>query len=136
MWAISAAAIWGIVPLLEKLGLVTAKPLAGLFYRCVGVVVGFVWLAAFMVKPQELKSVDGRSIVLLMLAGLLASVVAQIAFYNGLKLGEVSRVVPISGSYPFIAFLLGIFFLGESVNLMKIGGVLLILAGIWLLKIG
>ena len=135
-WAALAALIWGVVPLLEKTGLAHAKPLAGLFYRCVGVVIGFVILTVFMVKPQDIRSVGPRSALLLMLGGFLASFVAQICFYNGLKLGEMSRVVPISASYPFITFLIGVLLLGESLSLLKLAGALLVVAGVWLVKIG
>jgi transporter family protein len=136
IWAVLAACIWGIAPLLEKLGLVKVEPLVGLFYRCCGVMAGFLLLGIFMLKPQQIKSVDLRSIGFIMLGGFLASVVAQICFYNGLKMGEVSRVVPISGSYPLIAFMLGVLFLGESISLIKLAGVACIVLGIWVLKIG
>ncbi|MGD9015095.1 MAG: GRP family sugar transporter [Candidatus Omnitrophota bacterium] len=136
IWAILAAIIWGIVPLLEKSGLAKAQPLAGLFYRSLGVMIGLLLLGLFMLKPEEIKSVDSRSITFLILGGFLASFVAQICFYHSLKISEVSRVVPISGTYPLIAFILGVLFLGESINPVKIAGVLLIIIGIWALKIG
>lgn len=131
-----ASALWGIAPIFEKTGLKGATPLAGLFYRCVGVVLGIVILGIFMVKPQEIRAVGLRSALLLIAGGFLASFIAQICFYNALKLGQVSRIVPISASYPFIAALLGVLLLGESVNAFKIGGALLIIAGVWMLKIG
>ncbi|MFZ5801627.1 MAG: EamA family transporter [Candidatus Omnitrophota bacterium] len=136
LWSILAAVIWGLVPILEKAGLVNVRPLAGLFYRCFGVVIGVILLGLFMVKPEDIRAVEVRSVVLLILSGFLASFVAQICFYNGLKLGDVSKVVPISGSYPLIAFLLGVLFLGESLSVWKIAGAVLVIAGIWLLKIG
>jgi len=135
-WAILAACIWGIVPILEKVGLSKVDPLAGLFYRCLGVLAGLIILVAFILKPQQIKSVDYRSALFLIGGGFLASFVAQIAFYNGLKLGEVSKIVPISGSYPFLSFLLGILILGESVTPVKLLGTVLIIIGIWTLKIG
>jgi len=134
IWAVLAASIWGFVPLLEKLGLFKVEPLVGLFYRSIGVVIGILLLGVFILKPQEIKSIDLRSAIFLILAGFLASFAAQICFYHALKIGEVSRVVPISGSYPFIALLLGIIFLGESLNPIKIVGMLSIVIGIWLLK--
>lgn len=136
MWAGLASLIWGVVPLLEKTGLLNTKPMVGLFYRCLGVIVGIIILGVFMVKPQEIRSVDAKSAFLLMLSGFLASFVAQMCFYNGLKLGEISRVVPISASYPFITFILGILVLGESWSMVKLGGVFLIVAGVWFLKVG
>ncbi|MBN2120836.1 MAG: EamA family transporter [Candidatus Omnitrophica bacterium] len=135
IWSILAALIWGIVPLIEKIGLAKIDPLVGLFYRCLGVLIGITALGIFFLKPQEIKSVDLRSAVLIVTAGIFASVIAQICFYNGLKLGEVSKVVPIAGSFPLISFILGVFFLGESLNPVKLVGVSLIIAGIWALKI-
>lgn len=134
-WAAVAACIWGFVPILEKLGLTKVDPLVGLFYRCLGVLVGIVILPIFFLKPAQIKSVDMRSALYLIAAGFLASFIAQIAFYNGLKLGEVSKVVPISGSYPFLTFLLGILLFGESMTAVKLIGVLLVVAGIWVLKV-
>ena len=136
IWALLAAGIWGVVPLLEKLGLEGVKPMAGLFYRCIGVLMGLVILMIFMVKPDEIRSIRPRSIVLLLAGGFLASFVAQICFYNSLKHGEVSRIVPISGSYPFVAFILGITILGEAVTGIKLAGAVLIISGIWILRGG
>jgi len=135
-WAILAAGIWGVVPLLEKWGLARSAPLVGLFYRCLGVILGFLLLLVFMLRPAQVKSVDLRSALLLMSGGFLASFVGQICFYNSLKAGEVSRIVTIAGSYPLITFVLGVIFLGESASLIKVAGVLLITLGVWALKIG
>ncbi len=135
-WAILAAVVWGVVPLIEKAGLVKVAPLVGLFYRCLGVVLGLLMLLIFIIKPEEIKSVDMRSALLIALGGFLASFVAQIFFYNALKSGSVSMVVPLSGSYPLIAFILGILLLGESFNVPKLIGVFFIVLGMWMLKIG
>lgn len=137
LWAACAAMAWGLAPLIEKAGLTgRTPPMAGLFYRSVGVVAGLVLLSLFLVKPQEIRAVEPRSALLLASGGLLASIVGQICFYNALKIGEMSRVVPVSASYPFIAFILGVAVLGESVTVFKGLGALLIIAGVWLLKIG
>jgi len=135
-WAIVTACVWGIVPIVEKLGLTKVEPLPGLFYRCLGVLIGLFLLGVVILKPQQIKSVDLRSILLLMLGGFLASFVGQLCFYHGLKVGDVSRIVPITGAYPLVAFVLGIIFLGESLTPTKIIGVLSICAGIWALKMG
>lgn len=135
-WAVMAALVWGMAPILEKIGLRGASPLGGLFYRCVGVVLGLFVLSIFMVKPQEIRAIDVRSALFLVAGGFLASFIAQICFYNALKLGQVSRVVPVSASYPFIAALLGVLLLGESPNAFKLGGMIFIIIGVWLLKLG
>ncbi len=134
-WAILTAVIWGCVPLLEKSGLVKTTPFVGLFYRSLGVIIGICILSLFMVKPQELKAIDLKSASFLILGGFLASFVAQICFYHSLKVGEISRVVPVSGTYPLIAFLLGVLLLGEAMTLSKLVGVSLIVAGVIFLKL-
>ncbi|MDP8266835.1 MAG: EamA family transporter [Candidatus Aceula meridiana] len=136
LWAIITACIWGIVPILEKTGLLKATPLAGLFYRCLGVFLGFIVLMTFLVKPAEIKAVDLKSASFLILGGFLASFVAQMTFYNALKQGEVSRIMPIAGSFPLIAFILGILILGESFSWIKMAGAMCIVTGIIALKLG
>lgn len=134
LWAIMAALVWGIVPVVEKLGLAKVDPLVALFYRCFGVILGIVMLGVFILKPQEIRSIDTKSVALLVAAGFLASFVAQIFFYHGLKSGDVSRIVPIAGSFPMISFLLGVVLFGEAVTFSKIAGLLLIMSGVWMLK--
>ncbi|MFC1805193.1 EamA family transporter, partial [Candidatus Omnitrophota bacterium] len=60
----------------------------------------------------------------------------QICFYHALKSAEASRIVPIAGSFPLVAFILGVLFLSETVTPLKLGGVLLVTLGIWALRIG
>ena len=136
LWAMAAACVWGVVPLIEKLGLTKVAPLTGLFYRCLGVLFGFILLGVFAIRPKDLKVVPLKSIALLVLGGFLASIVAQICFYHSLNSGEISKVVPIAGSFPLIAFVLGVFVLGESLTFVKTTGVILIISGIWALKSG
>jgi transporter family protein len=135
-WALLAAGLWGFIPVLEKIGLAKTDTMTGLFYRCLGVLLGMILVFPFMLKPEQVKSIDGRSAWLLIVSGFIASFVAQLAYYNGLKIGDVSRVVPIAGSYPFITFLLGIWLLGESFAPVKLIGVAFIVAGIWVLRVG
>jgi transporter family protein len=135
-WAILTACIWGFVPILEKIGLSHANPIAGVFYRCLGILVGFILMGFFIFKPEDIRAVDLRAILFLVAAGLLASFLAQLTFYQGLKLGEVSKIVPISASYPLITFILGILIFKENFTLVKGLGVLAVVFGIWAIKIG
>jgi transporter family protein len=136
LWALLASLIWGITSVIEKFVLIKVDPLPGLFYRCLGVLVGIILLGTVMVKPSQIKAVDFRSAALLIGAGFLGSFIAFIAFYKGLKMGELSLVVPVAGSFYLIAFVLGIFILGEAVTALKLLGVVFITVGIWLLGAG
>lgn len=134
LWAVLAALIWGIVPAFEKLGLSKTQPLVGLFFRSIGVLIGILFLKLFFLKPGQLKILEPKAVFFLILSGFLASFLAQICFYNALKTGTVSKVVPVSGAYPLIAFIIGVFLLGEAVTPAKVCGVLLVVAGIWALN--
>lgn len=129
-----AACVWGVVPILEKLGLSNISPLTGLFYRCFGVLLGIVVLGFFVLKPSELKAVDTKTVLIMILSGFLASFVAQIFFYNGLKTGDVSKIVPIAGSFPMISVLLGVLLPGETITPSKFLGISLVISGICFLR--
>ena len=134
IWAVLTALTWGCVPLIEKMGLMKVEPLVGLFYRSLGVIVGITVLIIFKgpaIKNSFAHLQDGMAY--LILGGFLASFVGQIFFYSALKSGEASKVVPISGAYPLVSFILGILFLSEKVTLAKISGVGLVLIGVVLL---
>ena len=124
------------MPFLEKLGLAQTDPIAGVFYRCLGIIAGFVIFGFFIFKPADIRTVDLRSILFLVTAGFLASFLAQLTFYQGLKLGEVSKIVLISASYPFITFIIGVILFKENLSLIKCLGVFSVIAGIWAIKAG
>ncbi|MFC1645884.1 EamA family transporter [Candidatus Omnitrophota bacterium] len=136
MWAILSALVWGIVPILEKIGLSKINPDAGLFLRCFGVIIGAAILLIFKFNTLriELSSVSTKTVFFLISGGFLASFVAQLFFYRALKLGEASRVVPVAAAYPLVAFLLALIFLGEKVTITKILGLCFVLLGVALLR--
>ncbi|MFH1412272.1 MAG: EamA family transporter [Candidatus Omnitrophota bacterium] len=113
-WALGTACIWGVVPIMEKIGLTKIEPMVALFYRSLGVLIGLVFLGTVVLKPAQIKAVDVRTVMILISAGFLASFAAQIVFYHGLKIGEVSKVVPIAGSYYLISFILSLLLLRET----------------------
>jgi len=135
IWAILCALVWGIVPLFEKMGLVKIDPMVGLFYRCLGVIVGIVLLFIFFNQPIKQSMTQLHpGMFFLVLGGFMASVVGQVCFYHALKTGEMSKVVPIAATYPLVSFILGIIFWGEKFTLVKGGGILFVILGVMLLK--
>ena len=134
-WAVVTACIWGVVPLMEKVGLGAATaPAVGVFVRSLGVVAGlllFGWMGA---PGAALRSLGWGSIVLLAAGGFLASVVGQLAFYHALKVGAISQVTPVAGAYPLVAALLGWIVLREPMSAPRALGVLLVVAGVLLLR--
>ncbi|HQP91343.1 MAG TPA: EamA family transporter [Candidatus Omnitrophota bacterium] len=134
-FAIFTAILWGIVPAFEKIGLSKLSPQAGIFIRCLAVSLGSLTL--FIFKPDvvgEIAKTPFKYISLIILGGFTANFLGQLLFYNALKNGDVSRVVPVAGAYPLISFILGILILGEKLTVMKSFGIVCILAGVLLLK--
>ena len=134
-WALGAAVVWGIAPIFEKIGLAKIPPIPGLLFRGMGVIIGTSILIAVkwdVIKPYVWPWPEG--FIFLSLGGIMASVLGQICFYHALKKGDASLVVPVGASYPLIAFILGIIFLGEKITVSKLGGMALIILGVLLLK--
>jgi transporter family protein len=135
-WALLASFCWGFAPLLEKIGLRgSVDPMIGVLVRTTGVLLGTcLILPALPNISGRFSDLTPKNWIFLCLGGLMASVIGQLCFYRALKLGEVSRVVPIGASYPVLAFLLGVIFLQESVSWSKVGGITLVMAGVYLLR--
>lgn len=133
-WAVLTAGIWGVVPLIEKLGLTGSHPTIGVFARSLGVVLGVVIFGIWWSPWKAVMSLSVRSFVLLALGGFLASFVGQLAFYQALKTGPVSQVTPVSGAYPLVAAILGWLLLREPITTARVLGVALIVLGVSLLR--
>lgn len=134
-FAILAAVAWGIAPILEKIGLTNIAPLGGVLIRSCGVVIGAIILAIFNndVLRMAFKA-DPKTIFFIVSGGIMASVLGQIFFYSALKQGEASKMVPVAGTYPLVAFLLGLVFLGESFTIGKVIGMIFVVIGVILLR--
>jgi transporter family protein len=135
-WAVLASFCWGFAPLFEKVGLRgNIDPAVGVLIRTVGVLVGVVLIYPLIPKlTGRFSDLTPRNWICLSAGGLLASVIGQLCFYRALKLGEVSKVVPIGASYPVLAFLLGVLVFRESITWPKMGGIVLVIAGVFLLR--
>ncbi|GAB62362.1 conserved hypothetical protein [Candidatus Jettenia caeni] len=132
--ALLTAFIWGVVPFLEKIGLSSVEPTTAYLVRCSGILIGMVIALSYTPDFSSFGKMGIQSISFLVLAGILAGFVAQVVFYKALKIGEISRIIPVTSCYPLFTFILGWVFLGEEVTLSKVMGMLLILGGLFLLK--
>lgn len=133
-YGVLTALIWGVVPILEKIGLGgTVRPMVGLAFRSLGVCVGLALLLCWL-PSSSLTAVGWRSATWLMTGGCLASVLGQMMFYHSLKLGEASRMAVVAGAYPLVTCLLGVLILREPLTLTKVAGAVLIVVGVSLLR--
>jgi transporter family protein len=120
---------------MEKVGLGRLSPQTALVFRCFGVALGAVLL--ILMNPLILKEASSQgagAILPFLIGGFLANFAGQLLFYSALKTGDVSRIMPIAGSFPLITFLLGVFLLGEAVSVHRVIGASLVLAGVALLR--
>ncbi len=135
-WALLASFCWGLAPALEKVGLRgSVDPVVGVIIRTLGVLVGAILFIPMLPQVADrFKELTPRNWIFLCLGGFVASIVGQLCFYRALKIGEVSRVVPIGASYPILAFLFGLLFFGEAFTWSKLGGIVLVMSGVYLLR--
>jgi len=134
LWALLTAGIWGVVPLMEKLGLASVSPTTGLIVRSAGVVIGFAVFSAVWAPWSAIRTLHWSSILLLAGGGFLASFVGQLAFYQALKAGAISQLTPVAGAYPLVAALLGWWVLREPITVTRMMGVMCVVLGVVLLR--
>ncbi|MGC8816377.1 MAG: EamA family transporter [Candidatus Hadarchaeum sp.] len=70
---------------------------------------------------------------IILLAGFL-NVVACLSFYQGLQVGKVSIVSPVSASWVVVTVILSLIFLGETLSSLQAAGVVLTISGIFLIS--
>ncbi len=134
-FALLTALIWGFAPAFEKVGLAgRLDPFVGVVIRTIPIAVLGVLLLAFMGRIGAVTEVEPRSALFVMIGGLLAGFLGQFAFYSALKTGDASVVVPVAATYPLVALLVSVLFLGEALTYQKFLGIMLVVGGVVLLK--
>ncbi len=126
--------LWGITPIIEKIGLAKVDPLMGVTIRSAIMTLCLFSLILFMGKGKELLETDGKSFLIFGSSGILAGCLGMWVYYIALKMGPTSRVVPIAACYPLITTLLSVLILREGVTFSRVIGTALIVSGVWLVK--
>lgn len=134
-FAVLTSLIWGFAPAVEKYGLAgRIDPYLGVFIRSIPVaLIGLAGLT-FMGRLSSIASVDLKSALFVMAGGIIAGLLGQFTFYSALKAGEASVVVPVTATYPLVALVVSMVFLGESFTWQKAAGITLVVGGVALLK--
>ena len=134
LFAILTAFLWGSSPIIEKMGLTRVGPLAGVTIRSISITIILIFIIFSTNLGNQLVQVDLKSVVLIIIGGIISGLIGQWSYFKALKYWEASRVVPIAGSYPLIAFLFSLIFLKEELTLQKIMGVILVVVGVVFLR--
>jgi len=133
IFAILASFAWGFAPIIFKLGL--KAEVSNLIAIMVHNFSAFL-LASFLVFALgEPLKVGFRELVFISIGGLISGFLALIFYFEAIRHGKVSIVAPIASTSPLWSVLFAYFLLGESLNLQKLVGALLIVLGITLLSL-
>jgi len=132
--ALTTLVFWGIAPIFGKLGVAKINPYTALALR--SFVVAIIMLVIVLIRGgfKDFASLDLKSVVFVGLEGIFASLIGHFAFYYALRLGDVSKVVPIVSAYSLITILAAVIFLSEKMTIYKGAGTLLVIAGVFLLR--
>lgn len=131
---IVTAILWGITPVVEKVALKSTDPLTGLVIRSIFVAFVLLIICSVTGKWSQVMNTSARDKIFFCLSGLMAGLLGMLTYYFALKISPASKAVPIAATYPLVAAILGVIFLGENVTLLRIIGTVFIIAGVWLVK--
>lgn len=133
IYALLAAVFASLTAILGKVGIANVESNLGTAIRTVVVLI-MAWLIVFMQGlHKEIKQVDKKSWVFILLSGL-ATGLSWLCYYYALQKGLVSVVVPIDKLSIVVVVLFGYIFLKERLKKRAMLGLALIVTGtLWLL---
>jgi transporter family protein len=131
MWlilAICSAVFAGLTSILAKCGLQEVDSTVATAFRTV-VAMAFAWIIVIISGTYvQLDSIDRGTWIFLILSGL-ATGASWLCYFKALQIGNVNKVVPVDKSSTVMGIMLAIIFLGETLTIPGIIGVVLILVG-------
>ena len=131
MWLFAAclsALFAGLTSVLAKAGVATTSSTVATALRTVVVAAGAWGMAAMVGSASSLGTIDGRSLLFLILSGL-ATGASWLCYFAALARGDVSRVAPIDKLSTVLAILLALILLSEPVTAWSVVGIVVITAG-------
>lgn len=128
LFAMLAAVSAAIVTTLSKAGVKNVDPSLAFAIQAV-LIVSISWgVVAAQGNLPQVKEIDGRSWVYLLVAGVFTTVSSLLTF-KALKLGDASQVNPLERLSLLFAILFAMLFLKEKINWQIIAGALLMAGG-------
>ena len=132
LFAFGSALFAGITSILAKSGIRNGDSNVATAIRTI-VGLAFAWLMVFMTGvSKELFSVDGHSMLFLILSGL-ATGASWLCYFRALQIGDINKVVPIDKSSTILTMLLAFLLLGEPVTSVMLVCIIAIGAGTYLM---
>ncbi len=131
---ILTAVFWGIAPIFDKLAITNSSPFLGNLSRSTTITFILLTITFLTGKTKEFLQISPKSFIYFALSGIFAGCLGVFTYYKALQISETSKIVPLAATYPVVTALLSVIFLKEPVTLSRFLGILLIIAGIWLVK--
>ena|ERR1700741_2938653 len=128
--ALFVASIWGITPIFEKLSLLRASPLTVITLRFMFTTTCIIVVSLATGRYREISSVDGKTLLWIVLAGFLGGIVGLFIYFVALKQDLTSRIIPIAATFPLFTALYAFIFLHETLSIQRIIGIVLIVLGL------
>lgn len=132
--AVAAMICWGTAPVFSKMGLVRADPFLALTVRSLSVTVILFFSGLALGKFNNPAPADTKSYLFIVMEGVLAALLGQLAYYYAQKFDDISRVTPIVAAFPVVTVILAVILLGEEFTWSKLLGTALIVSGILVIK--
>ena len=131
MWfvlALCSAVFAALTSILAKVGIDGVNSTLATALRTL-VVLAMAWGMVFLTGAQEgIGEISRKSWIFLILSGL-ATGASWLCYYEALRLGEASKVVPVDKLSVTITLILAFVFLHETVTAKSVAGAVLITAG-------
>jgi transporter family protein len=135
LFALAASFFWGLAPIFGKIGLVKVDPTVALTFR--SFVISFI-LLFWAISTGHLRDIyalaASKAGIFIAAEGICASLLGHLAYYYAIKYGDVSRMVPVTSSFPLIAVILAILFLSEKLTPTKAIGAAFVVVGVIVMK--
>src|SRR5579863_9169897 len=134
-WALLSAVFAAATALLAKVGVAHVDSNLATAIRTTVVLV-FAWgIALALGKHGEIRMLDGRAILYLVLSGL-ATGLSWLCYFRALQLGPASRVAPLDKLSVPLVMVFAWLLLGEKLTVPTVAGGLLITAGAVVMVLG
>ena len=136
LYAVSAGIVMALASVVEKLGLTTTQPYAGMFVRA-GAIAVFLGLSAIPFgRHADWTGFTPRAIAFLALGGLLAGLVAHLLYWQSLKATSPDYAVPVMvGTSQAAVVLLSLVVLRNRVSAGQVAGIACVIIGVMLIQL-
>jgi len=131
-WVAFSTVLWGLLGVIDKKAVFYARPLEAYLAFSAAKAFFAVVLVAFLARGQI--AVDMKSPRLWKFAWLSALFLeaGNIGFLLALPSSEAGYLIVVTACYPLVMYVCAVAFLKERVNLLRVGGIVLIISGLLL----